>query len=195
MIPMPAYYIMSHRFIQVQKYFYTFTKTGVWTARREEQDTSMMADINQTGMCEGVQDRREGGVNCFHSCACVCVCVCWPVMMRHSSWSRASVKRRDTMSSVLMRKRISSWTKPIPVTPPPTILFAKSTCSINKNTYSSAAKLFSSPGEYKKKQKKQFHPWTWCEIVLWYRDLWYLSEHSNGETANQAVCPGCHQRL
>lgn len=36
----------------------------------------MMADINQTGMCEGVQDRREGGVDCFHSCACVCVLTC-----------------------------------------------------------------------------------------------------------------------
>lgn len=112
------------------------------------------------------------------------VCVCWPVMMRHSSWSRASVKRRDTMSSGLMRKRISSWTNPIPVTPPPTILFAKSTCSTNKNTYS-VAKMFSWSKKKEKKKKTQFHPWTWCEIVLQYRDLWYLWDCK----------PGCLSRM
>lgn len=62
------------------------------------------------------------------------VCMCWPVMMRHSLCSRASVKRRDTMSSGLMRKRISSWTNPRPVTPPPTILLAKSTCGTRAQT-------------------------------------------------------------
>lgn len=52
----------------------------------------------------------------------------WPVMIRHSLWSKASVKRRETISSGLIRKRISSWTRPALVTPPPTYWLAKSTC-------------------------------------------------------------------
>lgn len=55
-------------------------------------------------------------------------------MIRHSLSSKASVKRRETISSGLMRKRISSWTKPSPVTPPPTILLAKSTCRRHTHT-------------------------------------------------------------
>ena len=55
------------------------------------------------------------------------VCDNLPVTMRHSLYSNASVKRRETMSSGLMRNLISSWTSPCPVTPPPTNLFAKST--------------------------------------------------------------------
>lgn len=51
----------------------------------------------------------------------------WPVIIRQSLWSRASVKRRETMSSGLIRKRISSWTRPELVTPPPTNWLAKST--------------------------------------------------------------------
>lgn len=38
------------------------------------------------------------------------------------------MKRRETISSGLIRKRISSWTRPDPVTPPPTNWLAKSTC-------------------------------------------------------------------
>lgn len=55
------------------------------------------------------------------------VCDYIPVMMRHSLYSIASVKRRETMSSGLMTNLISSCTSPCPVTPPPTNLFAKST--------------------------------------------------------------------
>lgn len=58
----------------------------------------------------------------------VCVCVCHePVIIRHSLCSSASVNSRETMSSGLMTNLISSWTRPFPVTPPPTNLFAKST--------------------------------------------------------------------
>lgn len=56
----------------------------------------------------------------------------WPVMIRESVSSRTSVKSRDTMSSGLIRKRISSWTRPELVTPPPTNLLAKSTCDCRK---------------------------------------------------------------
>lgn len=51
-----------------------------------------------------------------------------PVILMHSLWSSFSVKSLDTMSSGLMRKRISSWTSPVPNTPPPIYLQAKSTC-------------------------------------------------------------------
>lgn len=51
-----------------------------------------------------------------------------PVIIKHSWWPRASVKSRETISSGLIRKRISSWTRPELVTPPPTNAFAKSTC-------------------------------------------------------------------
>lgn len=53
-------------------------------------------------------------------------------MIRQSLSSKTSVKRRDTMSSGLIRKRISSWTRPELVTPPPTNLLAKSTCDCRK---------------------------------------------------------------
>lgn len=48
-------------------------------------------------------------------------------MIRQSLSSNASVKRRETISSELIRNRISSWTRPELVTPPPTNWFAKST--------------------------------------------------------------------
>ena len=60
----------------------------------------------------------------------------WPVMIKHSLWSRASVKRRETMSSGLIRKRISSWTRPELVTPPPTNWLAKSTWKLKQMNYS-----------------------------------------------------------
>lgn len=69
-------------------------------------------------------------------------------MIRQSLSSRTSVKSRDTMSSGLIRKRISSWTRPELVTPPPTNLLAKSTCDWRKkkkrnNLLSYNIKLFS----------------------------------------------------
>lgn len=48
-------------------------------------------------------------------------------MIRQSLSSSVSVKRREAINSGLIRNRISSWTRPELVTPPPTNWFAKST--------------------------------------------------------------------
>lgn len=116
------------------------------------------------------------------------VCMCWPVMMRHSLCSRASVKRRDTMSSGLMRKRISSWTNPRPVTPPPTILFAKSTCGTRGQTQRETHihQIQNRPAQrvWREKMCPQFHPWTWCEMALRYRDRQHSSDHFNSVNCN-----------
>ena len=46
---------------------------------------------------------------------------------KHSLSCKVSVKSRAAINSGEMRNRISSWTHPRPITPPPTILLAKST--------------------------------------------------------------------
>ncbi len=51
-----------------------------------------------------------------------------PVILRHSLSASFSVKSLATMSSGLIKKRISSWTSPDFSTPPPMYLLAKSTC-------------------------------------------------------------------
>ncbi len=82
---------------------------------------------------------RSGGLSADYSLntntAGIYVCVCLPVTIRHSLSSSASVKSRAAMSSGFIRNRISSWTRPEPVTPPPTNRLAKSTCRKHTHTH------------------------------------------------------------